>query len=80
MNNELPGKIYHKDTTNLNVFYTIYNSKKLEGGTIKTIGELKNFLKLQSDVNLWVDFLGTFDKEMLNNLAKILSIHPYRIE
>jgi magnesium transporter len=76
MNNTLPGKTDHKDSKNLNIFYTIYNSEKLESGTIKTIGELKNFLKLQSDVNLWVDFLGIFDKEMLNDLAKILSIHP----
>jgi magnesium transporter len=76
MNNTLSGKTDNKDTKNLNIVYTIYNSEKLESGTIKTIGELKNFLKLQSDVNLWIDFLGTFDKEMLNDLAKILSIHP----
>ena len=76
MNLSSTAKIDNKDTKPLKISYTIYNSEKLENGTIKTIGQLKNFLKLESNVNLWIDFLGTFDKEVLNELAKILSIHP----
>lgn len=58
------------------IAYTLYNVDKLEHGTIKTIDELKNFLNLEDTINVWIDFLGGFDREMLHELANVLSIHP----
>lgn len=58
------------------ITYTLYNIDKLENGTIETIEQLESILKLEGTVNLWVDFLGAFDRNMLNELARVLSIHP----
>jgi magnesium transporter len=76
MNNTLSIHKNNGESKSYSINYFLYNSEKLESGTIKSLGELKNLLKKDSGVYIWIELLGIFDTTFQNEVSKILSIHP----